>query len=91
MKILLDGGIRSGGDVVIALAHGADAVLAGRAYIYGLGAGGEAGVRKAFAILKKEIEDTMRLLGCDSIHDLRAEDHMLPYPFTEKRGRKNPL
>ena len=91
MKILLDGGIRSGGDVVIALAHGADAVLAGRAYIYGLGAGGEAGVRKAFAILKKEIEDTMRLLGCDSIHDLRAENHLLPYPFTEKRGRKNPL
>ncbi len=81
MKILLDGGIRSGGDVVIALAHGADAVLAGRAYIYGLGAGGEIGVRKAFSILKKEIEDTMRLLGCASIHDLCAEDHLLPYPF----------
>ena len=82
MKILLDGGIRSGGDVVIALAHGADAVLAGRAYIYGLGAGGEIGVRKAFSILKKEIEDTMRLLGCASIHDLGAEDHLLPYPFS---------
>ena len=82
MKILLDGGIRSGGDVVIALAHGADAVLAGRAYIYGLGAGGEIGVRKAFSILKKEIEDTMRLLGCASIHDLCAEDHLLPYPFS---------
>ena len=81
VKILLDGGIRSGADVVIALAHGADAVLAGRAYVYGLGAGGEAGVRKAFAILKKEIEDTMRLLGCGSIHDLKAEDHLLPYPF----------
>ena len=81
VKILLDGGIRSGADVVIALAHGADAVLAGRAYVYGLGAGGEAGVRKAFAILKKEIEDTMRLLGCGSIHDLKAENHLLPYPF----------
>ena len=81
VKILLDGGVRSGADVVIALAHGADAVLAGRAYVYGLGAGGEAGVRKAFAILKKEIEDTMRLLGCGSIHDLKAEDHLLPYPF----------
>ena len=81
VKILLDGGVRSGADVVIALAHGADAVLAGRAYVYGLGAGGEAGVRKAFAILKKEIEDTMRLLGCGSIHDLKAESHLLPYPF----------
>ena len=89
-KILLDGGIRSGADVVIALAHGADAVLAGRAYIYGLGAGGEAGVRKAFAILKKEMEDTLRLLGCGSIHDLRAEDHLLPYPFTGKSTWKNP-
>ena len=83
VKILLDGGVRSGADVVIALAHGADAVLAGRAYVYGLGAGGEAGVRKAFAILKKEIEDTMRLLGCGSIHDLTAENHLLPYPFRE--------
>lgn len=81
MKILLDGGIRSGGDVVIALAHGADAVLAGRAYVYGLGAGGEAGVRKAFGILKKEIEGTMRLLGCGSIHDLNAQEHLLSYPF----------
>lgn len=81
VKVLLDGGIRSGSDVVIALAHGADAVLAGRAYVYGLGAGGEAGVRKAFAILRKEIEDTMRLLGCGSIHDLNAETHLLPYPF----------
>ena len=85
VKVLLDGGVRSGSDVVIALAHGADAVLAGRAYVYGLGAGGEAGVRRAFAILRKEIEDTMRLLGCGSIHDLNAETHLLPYPFEEGR------
>ena len=82
MRLLLDGGIRSGGDIIIALAYGADAVLVGRAYIYGLGAGGEAGVRKVFTILKKEIEDTMRLLGCASIHDLNAADHLLPYPFS---------
>lgn len=81
VKVLLDGGVRSGADVVVALAHGADAVLAGRAYVYGLGAGGEAGVRKAFAILKKELEDTMRLLGCASVHELRAETHLLPHPF----------
>ncbi len=81
LTILLDGGIRSGGDVVIALAHGADAVLAGRSYVYGLGAGGEVGVRRAFAILKKEIEETLMLLGCASIHDLNAKEHLLPYPF----------
>ena len=46
-----------------------------------LGRGGEAGVRKAFAILKKEIEDTLRLLGCASIHNLNAKEHLLPYPF----------
>ena len=84
VKVLLDGGVRSGADVVVALAHGADAVLAGRAYVYGLGAGGEAGVRKAFAILKKELEDTMRLLGCASVHELRAETHLLPHPFDGK-------
>ncbi len=81
VKILLDGGIRSGADVVIALAHGAHAVLAGRAYTYGLGAGGLAGVRKAFSIMRKEIEDTMRLLGCASIHELRADTYLLPHPF----------
>lgn len=81
VKILLDGGIRSGADVVIALAHGAHAVLAGRAYTYGLGAGGLTGVSKAFSIMTKEIEDTMRLLGCASIHELRADIHLLSHPF----------
>ncbi len=68
--------------MIIALAYGPDPVLVGRAYIYGLGPGVESGVRKVFTILKKEIEDTMRLLGCASIHDLNAADHLLPYPFS---------
>ncbi len=85
VKVFLDGGIRSGTDAVIALAHGADAVLIGRAYAYGLGAGGETGVRKAFTILKKEIEDTMRLLGCRSIHDLQADTHLRTHPFAANR------
>ncbi len=85
VKIFLDSGVRCGADVVIALAYGADAVLTGRAYVYGLGAGGETGVRKTFSILKKEIEDTMRLLGCGSVHDLRAEVHLRPYPFAANR------
>ena len=82
MAVLLDGGIRSGSDVAIALAYGANAVLAGRAYIYGLGAGGRTGVRRAFDILKKELEDTLRLLGCRSVHQLNAADHLRPYPFS---------
>lgn len=66
VEILMDGGIRSGGDVVAALALGAKAVLIGRAYLYGLGAGGEAGVARAFAILREQIEHTLRQLGCPS-------------------------
>ena len=82
MEILVDGGIRSGSDVVIALAMGAKAVLVGRAYAYGLGAAGEAGVRRAFDILRTEIDDTMRQLGCASLADLDKTQHLRPYPFT---------
>lgn len=67
VEVLLDGGIRRGGDVVKALALGARAVLVGRAYAWGLGAGGEAGVAKAIAILRADIERTLRLLGCPSV------------------------
>lgn len=80
VDVLLDGGVRSGADVVIALATGAKAVLVGRAYAYGLGAGGEAGVSRAFAILKDGIEHTMRQLGCAAIGDIKPS-HLAPYPF----------
>lgn len=80
VEILMDGGIRSGGDVVIALATGAKAVLIGRAYAYGLGAGGEAGVSRAFMILKNGIEHTLLQLGCNSIAKLN-ESYLAPYPF----------
>jgi isopentenyl diphosphate isomerase/L-lactate dehydrogenase-like FMN-dependent dehydrogenase len=80
VEILMDGGIRSGGDVVIALATGAKAVLVGRAYAYGLGAGGEAGVSRAFMILKNGIEHTLRQLGCNSIAKLNGS-YLAPYPF----------
>lgn len=76
VEILMDGGIRSGGDVAIALASGAKAVLLGRAYVYGLGAAGEAGVTKAFSILRAELEHTMRQLGCGKLADLN-ESHVL--------------
>ncbi len=62
--------IRRGGDVVKALGLGARAVLVGRAYAYGLGAGGEAGVAKAIEILRSDLERTLRLLGCPSVAEL---------------------
>jgi L-lactate dehydrogenase (cytochrome) len=63
-EVLLDGGIRRGSDVVKALCLGARAVLIGRAYAYGLGAGGAAGVARAIEILRSDIVRTLRLLGC---------------------------
>ncbi len=63
-EVLLDGGIRRGSDVVKALCLGARAVLIGRAYAYGLGAGGAAGVARAAEILRSDIVRTLRLLGC---------------------------
>ena len=67
IEILFDGGIRSGQDIMRALALGARACLSGRAYIYGLGAGGQAGVQRAIEILRKELDVTMALTGATSI------------------------
>ena len=69
-EILLDGGIRTGSDVVKALCLGARAVLIGRAYAYGLGAAGPAGVARAIDILRTGIIRTMKLLGSASVRDL---------------------
>lgn len=62
-EIILDGGVRRGSDVVKALALGANAVALGRAYLYGLAAGGEAGVRRALSIMDSELRRTMALCG----------------------------
>ncbi len=69
-EVLVDGGIRRGSDIAKALCLGARAVLIGRAYMYGLGAAGEAGVARAIAILRADLERTMALLGCKSIAEL---------------------
>lgn len=66
VEVLLDGGIRRGGDVVKALCLGARAVLVGRAYAYGLGAAGGAGVTEAIGILRADIVRTLQLLGVPS-------------------------
>jgi isopentenyl diphosphate isomerase/L-lactate dehydrogenase-like FMN-dependent dehydrogenase len=70
VEVLVDGGIRSGGDVVKALALGAKGVLIGRAYAYGLAAAGEPGVTRAIEILRTGIVRTMKLLGVASVRDL---------------------
>ena len=70
IEVLVDGGIRNGGDVVKALSLGAKAVLVGRAYAYGLAAAGEPGVARAIEILRTGIVRTMKLLGVSSVRDL---------------------
>ena len=67
VEVLMDGGVRRGADIVKALCLGARAVLVGRAYAYGLAAGGHAGVVRALEILRSDVERTFRLLGCPSI------------------------
>ncbi|MDX1517555.1 MAG: alpha-hydroxy-acid oxidizing protein, partial [Woeseiaceae bacterium] len=70
LEIICDGGIRRGNHVVKALAAGANACSIGRAYLYGLAAGGSAGVERALTILKTEFERTMALVGCNSVTKL---------------------
>jgi L-lactate dehydrogenase (cytochrome) len=70
IEVLVDGGIRRGGDVVKALAIGARAVLIGRAYAYGLAADGERGVTQAVDILTAGVRRTLKLLGCSAVRDL---------------------
>lgn len=79
-EVYIDGGILNGADVVAAVAMGARACLVGRAYLYGLMAGGERGVARAGEILSKELVRTMQLLGVRSVADLtpdraRLRDH----------------
>lgn len=73
VSILVDGGVRRGGDIAKALASGAEAVLLGRALVYGLAAGGTAGATRALEILRDEFDRTLALLGCRTPADLSAD------------------
>ena len=75
MEIMFDGGIRSGQDVMRALALGAKSCMIGRAYAYGLGAGGQEGVAKAIDILAKELTTTMGLCGVNRIDEI--DEHII--------------
>jgi L-lactate dehydrogenase (cytochrome) len=86
-EILLDGGIRRGSDIVKAICMGARAVLIGRAYAYGLGAGGRAGVTRALQILKSDVIRTMKLLGIGAIKDLDGSFVDVPSEWTARLPR----
>lgn len=73
MEIYCDGGIRRGSDILKALAVGADAAMAGRAYLYGLGAAGEAGVDHALGLLHNGLERSMALVGCGSTAEVDSQ------------------
>jgi L-lactate dehydrogenase (cytochrome) len=70
LEVMFDGGIRSGQDIARALALGAHACMSGRAYIYGLGAGGQAGVARAIEIMRNELDVTMALMGINSVDEI---------------------
>ncbi|MFM0257236.1 alpha-hydroxy-acid oxidizing protein [Paraburkholderia sediminicola] len=70
--ILLDSGVRRGGDVVKSIALGANAVMLGRATLYGLAARGEVGVSEVIGIVKQEIDRTLALIGCSTVRKLNS-------------------
>ena len=84
IEVHIDSGIRSGQDVLKALALGAKGTYIGRAFIYGLGADGEAGVTKALEVIHKELDTTMGLCGATRVEQLTREKLYLPQDF---RGR----
>ena len=73
VPVLLDSGIRSGADVLLALALGADAVVIGRLAAYGLAAAGEAGVRRVIELLAEELRTLMVLAGLPDIKSITAD------------------
>src|SRR5438477_12533042 len=84
IEVLLDGGIRRGSDIVKALCLGARAVMAGRAYAYGVGAAGTAGVARAIDILRTDLIRTLKLLGCASVEKLGQSFVDIPQEWLRK-------
>ncbi|MFI6463248.1 pre-mycofactocin synthase MftD [Streptomyces sp. NPDC050528] len=90
IEVLLDGGVRRGGDVAKALALGARAVLIGRAYLWGLAANGQAGVENVLDILRSGLDSAVLGLGHSSVHELTPDDLVVPPDFPLVLGRDAP-
>ena len=88
LEVLLDGGVRRGSDVVKALALGARAVMIGRAYLWGLGANGEAGVENVLDIMRMGIDSALLGTATTSVHDLTPDDILVPDGFTRVLGAR---
>jgi L-lactate dehydrogenase (cytochrome) len=88
IEVLLDGGVRRGSDIVKALCLGARAIMAGRAYAYGLGAAGGAGVARAIEILRSDLVRTLKLLGCASVADLDPSYVDVPRDWLAKGAKQ---
>jgi heme/flavin dehydrogenase (mycofactocin system) len=86
VEVVMDGGIRRGGDVVKALALGARAVMIGRAYLWGLAANGQAGVENVLDLLRSGIDACLLGLGHSSIAELAPDDLVIPPGFTRRLG-----
>ncbi len=91
VEVLLDGGIRRGGDVVKALALGAKAVMIGRAYLWGLAANGQAGVENVLDILHGGIDSAVLGLGHTDVAELGPDDVIVPPGFTRRLGAGGPV
>jgi heme/flavin dehydrogenase (mycofactocin system) len=85
-EVLLDGGVRRGGDVVKALALGARAVMIGRPYLWGLAADGQAGVENVLDVLRTGIDSALLGLGHGSVHALSPSDLLIPDGFARQLG-----
>jgi len=82
IEVMFDGGVRSGQDIARALALGARSCMSGRAYIYGLGAAGEAGVARAIQIMRNELDITMALIGVTRVADI-SRDAIVGWPVRQ--------
>jgi L-lactate dehydrogenase (cytochrome) len=85
-ELIIDGGIRRGSDIALALALGANAVAIGKPVAFGLAAGGEKGVERTFTILKEELERTMGLVGARTIAELRSKGNEI---FVKRERLRN--
>lgn len=86
VDVVMDGGIRRGSDVVKAVALGAKAVMIGRAYLWGLGAGGQAGVENVLDVIRGGIDSALLGMGKSSVHDLDPDDILVPDGFRRTLG-----